>query len=93
MAGINWGGNVLKEIIGGGPGTGPGGGLDLTAGGGGLGEVAHGLTGGAPPGPSGPGVVINGGIHGADPTAVRREINKGQNDGYRKHVSGSAGKR
>jgi hypothetical protein len=53
MAGLNWGGNVLKEIIGGGPGTGPGGGLDLTAGGGG---TAHGLLGGAAPGPS---TVIN----------------------------------
>ena len=92
MAAINWGGGMLKNIIGGGPGTGPGGGLDLSAGGG-LGGIPHGMSGGAPPGPSAPGVVVNGGIHGADPTAVRREINKAQNDGYRKYVPGSAGKR
>lgn len=63
MAGINWGGNVLKNIIGGGPGSGPGGGLDLSAGGGGLGAIAHGMTGGAPPGPS---TVINNTINARD---------------------------
>ncbi|MGV0624960.1 tape measure protein [Mycolicibacter minnesotensis] len=52
IAGLNWGGNLLKNIIGGGPGTGPGGGLDLVGGGG----LAHGLLGGVAPGPS---TVIN----------------------------------
>jgi hypothetical protein len=68
MAGINWGGNVLKEIIGGGPGTGPGGGLDLTAGGGG---TAHGLLGGAAPGPS---TVINNNSTINGPVGVNRPM-------------------
>ncbi|PQM52039.1 phage tail tape measure protein [Mycolicibacter virginiensis] len=46
-------------------------------------NTAH-LGTGAAPGPSDPAVVINGGINGADPTAVRHEINKAFSAGWHK---------
>lgn len=81
MAGLNWGGNVLKNIIGGGPGTGPGGGLDLV--GAGV-SPAHGMAGGAAPGP----VINNNSIINGD-VGVNRPAElhmRNQSEAFRRNI-------
>lgn len=77
MAGLNWGGNMLKTLIGGGPGTGPGG------------QIDHGLSGGAEPGPAPAGVVINGNI-GMDPRQLTQRLDAHGMPAMRRYTSGSA---